>query len=77
MVAGLLVIGIGAGLLSAAVALALGHGLWAAALAYVLGGLLGAALGLAWGALWSLARRLRGAGPRRRGGRFPSGHPPL
>jgi hypothetical protein len=52
MVAGLLVISIIAGLGSAALALILGQSLWAVALTYMLGGVLGAGLGLIWGWLW-------------------------
>jgi hypothetical protein len=65
MIAGLLVIGVVAGLLAAATALVAGHALWVAGLAYMLGGMLGMGLGLAWGALWCLAARVRGAGMQR------------
>lgn len=57
MVAGFLVIGILAGLLTGEVALAFGHALWVAGLAYMLGGMLGMSLGLAWGFLWTLVAR--------------------
>lgn len=59
MVAGLLVISIVAGLGSAAMALILGQAFWVAALAYMLGGMLGAGLGLVWGCLWARIARWR------------------
>ena len=46
MVAGFLVLGIAAGLVAGGTALAAGQALWVAALAYVLGGMLGMGLGI-------------------------------
>ncbi len=62
MVAGFLVLGFVAGLASAAIALILGHALWVAGLAYVLGGMLGLGLGLVWGFLCARIDRLPGLG---------------
>jgi hypothetical protein len=53
MVAGCLIIGVVAGLWTGATALILGHSLWVAGMAYVLGGMLGMVLGLVWGYVWS------------------------
>jgi hypothetical protein len=46
MIAGFLVLGIAAGLAAGAGALLAGHALWVAALAYVMGGMLGMGLGV-------------------------------
>jgi hypothetical protein len=68
MVAGFLVLGFVAGLGSAAVALILGYALWAALLAYVLGGMLGLGLGLVWGFLCARIDRLPDLGLHQRHG---------
>jgi hypothetical protein len=46
MIAGFLVLGIAAGLVAGGTALVAGQALWVAALAYVLGGMLGMGLGI-------------------------------
>lgn len=47
MIAGFLVLGVAAGLVAGATALIMGHALWVAGLAYMLGGMLGTGLGAA------------------------------
>ena len=44
----------------------LGHALWVAALAYMLGGTLGMGLSLVWGCLWTAMGRAQGPGLFRR-----------
>lgn len=54
MVAAFLILGIVAGLGTAAAALILGHALWIVVLAYMMGGMLGMGLSLSLGSAWRL-----------------------